>query len=211
MQTGHKVTAAVKRVRNGRHKAAKCDSPVASSKYCPGAGKSKLSFESKQAADRYIRFNREQILRENGYAPVRSYRCPVCGCWHVSSQPRIAKCSDGTSPVTTPLSPELRRDTRRQLRHIEHSLEQAFRALSLCDMERAGALCDEARQHLKIVKQVPCFESLKQKLKDRLTYCLSTRALMLRDWMRRLCRVDYRPASVRYHQWYMSEPQEGFF
>ena len=60
MQVGYKVAdAASKRARNGRHKVAKYDNPVANSKYCTDAGRMKLCFDSRKAAERFIAFNSE--------------------------------------------------------------------------------------------------------------------------------------------------------
>lgn len=209
MQVGYKVAdTANKRARNGRHKVAKYDNPVANNKVCPSAGKSKLCFDSAKAAWRYIRFNSDVIRRQHGYAPVRAYYCPACGCWHVTSRPIVETGKNGTkhgkkAPDAKPLSPELRRNVLRQLHRMEHCVEAAFKALALCDMTRVKSLCDEARHYYQTTLMVPGFEGRKQKLKDRLTYCFKTLAQTRREWMHRLCHVEYHPVTVRYHQWYM--------
>ncbi len=197
---------------------------MVSSKLCPEAGKSKLCFESKQAANRFIAFNSELILRQHGFAPVRSYLCPACGCWHVTSKPRTsdarsskksgarsgkksdAKCVRKHSEQeaeSTPLAPELRHDLQRQLRHMERCLQSAFKALSLCDMKRVKTLCNEALQCYQHSLIVPAYEAQKMKLLSRLTYCVNAWEQTRNEWMRRLCHVDYHPATVRYRQWYM--------
>lgn len=205
MQFGYKVAdTANKRSRNGRHKAAKCVNPVANSKYCADAGRMKLSFDSKEAAYRFIGYNREVILRQRGFAPVRSYLCPVCGCWHVTSKPRVGKGKHwGTEADVKSLPPVLRRYVQRQLHRMEHCVEAAFKALTLCDMKRVKSLCDEAKQCYRTTLIVHDFEAKKQKLKARLTYCLKVWADTLHEWMRRLCHVEYHPVTVRYKQWYM--------
>lgn len=35
----------------------------------------------------FIRFNAEEIRKEKGYAPLRTYYCVACGCWHLTSKP----------------------------------------------------------------------------------------------------------------------------
>lgn len=55
--------------------------------YCPASKKSKVLFDSKKAADNFIKFNADDIRQQSGYAPIRSYYCPICGGWHVTSQP----------------------------------------------------------------------------------------------------------------------------
>ena len=86
---------------------------------------------------------------------------------------------------------------------MEHCVEAAFKALTLCDMNRVKSLCDEAKQCYRTTLIVPDFEAKKQKLKARLTYCLKVWAEILHEWMRRLCHVEYHPVTVRYKQWYM--------
>lgn len=58
-------------------------------KYCISCKKSKILFETKKKADNFIKFNSQEILEENGKAPVRSYYCEFCGGWHVTSNPSI--------------------------------------------------------------------------------------------------------------------------
>lgn len=53
--------------------------------FCACCSKTKVLFESKSQADNFIRFNHESILLQNGYAPIRSYYCSLCGGWHVTS------------------------------------------------------------------------------------------------------------------------------
>lgn len=48
---------------------------------------SKMLFETKEKADRFISFNRDEILMETSKAPVRSYYCRLCCGWHVTSNP----------------------------------------------------------------------------------------------------------------------------
>ena len=53
--------------------------------HCIGAGKSKILFADKKAADRYMQFNADEVRHQSGYAPTRSYECELCGGWHVTS------------------------------------------------------------------------------------------------------------------------------
>lgn len=53
--------------------------------YCPCCYGSKVLFESEKKANDFIRYNKDLIAEQNGYAPVRSYYCEVCGGWHVTS------------------------------------------------------------------------------------------------------------------------------
>ena len=63
--------------------------PKSSSRiFCIVCKKAKLLFASEQKADNFIRFNAEEIAKENEKAPVRSYYCNACGGWHVTSSPK---------------------------------------------------------------------------------------------------------------------------
>jgi len=55
--------------------------------HCLASNKTKVLFESKSKADNFIKYNSQEILEENGKAPVRSYYCQVCGGYHVTSNP----------------------------------------------------------------------------------------------------------------------------
>ena len=44
-----------------------------------------MQFESQAKADNFIKFNSETMMNEDGWAPVRSYYCAFCACWHVTS------------------------------------------------------------------------------------------------------------------------------
>lgn len=55
--------------------------------FCYGCRKHKMLFETESKANNFIRFNSDDILKENGKTPVRSYYCKMCGGWHVTSNP----------------------------------------------------------------------------------------------------------------------------
>lgn len=48
-----------------------------------------MLFETKSKADNFIKYNKEIILEEKGYAPVRSYYCEFCCGYHVTSNSSI--------------------------------------------------------------------------------------------------------------------------
>ena len=62
--------------------------------FCLACNKHKMLFETKSKADNFLKYNSERILDENGKAPVRSYYCCICRCWHVTSNPSVV---DGES------------------------------------------------------------------------------------------------------------------
>ncbi len=61
--------------------------PTKNHVYCPACHKSKIQFDTKQKADSFITFNADEIYETSGHAPVRSYYCVKCCCWHVTSNP----------------------------------------------------------------------------------------------------------------------------
>lgn len=46
-----------------------------------------MLFESESKASNFIKFNKDEIVKETGKAPVRSYYCQFCGGWHITSNP----------------------------------------------------------------------------------------------------------------------------
>lgn len=67
-----------------------CVRPSKRHRFCPSCGKHKMTFPSKEAADRFINYNHDAILAETGYAPTRSYYCESCGGWHVTSSDKAS-------------------------------------------------------------------------------------------------------------------------
>lgn len=65
--------------------------------YCPDCREFKLSFETEKKAYSFIEYEAESILEENGYCPIRAYKCPVCGCWHLTSEALDDECFEECS------------------------------------------------------------------------------------------------------------------
>jgi hypothetical protein len=65
--------------------------------YCPAYKGQKLQFDSFSAALKFIEKNSEEIKNENGYAPIRAYYCPSCGCFHITSK-EIRERPEGRPP-----------------------------------------------------------------------------------------------------------------
>ena len=58
-------------------------------RFCYGCHRSKMFFETKSKADNFIKYNKDNILEEKGYAPVRSYYCEFCCGYHVTSNSSV--------------------------------------------------------------------------------------------------------------------------
>lgn len=61
--------------------------PTKNHVYCQSCHKSKIQFDTKKKADSFIKYNADEIYETSGHAPVRSYYCVTCCCWHVTSNP----------------------------------------------------------------------------------------------------------------------------
>lgn len=60
--------------------------PIKNRYFCQDARRIKMLFETEGAAKRFIQFNAEEILEEEGKAPVRAYFCISCAGWHLTSK-----------------------------------------------------------------------------------------------------------------------------
>lgn len=55
---------------------------------CPDCGRSKMLFETESKAKNFIKFNGEDILKDNQTIDdLRVYYCPSCCGYHISSKP----------------------------------------------------------------------------------------------------------------------------
>lgn len=97
--------------------------------YCSCCGKNKILFQDKSKADNFIKFNSESILAENGYAPIRSYYCSLCGGWHVTS---------------------LVEDQERNIRNIPCLAERVV--MSIIEMKRSDKGNESCKQHEETTK-----------------------------------------------------------
>ena len=59
--------------------------PTKNRVFCLAIRRPKMVFEEERKALNFIKFNRDVILEETGYAPTRAYYCPFCLGWHVTS------------------------------------------------------------------------------------------------------------------------------
>lgn len=66
-----------------------------SRKYCPQCHQHKLQFQTQKEADLFISYNAEEIRAVSGYAPIRSYYCTACCCWHTTSKEKRGCAPDG--------------------------------------------------------------------------------------------------------------------
>ncbi len=60
--------------------------PIKNHVFCPDCREFKMSFETEKEAYSFIEYQSATILEETGYCPIRAYKCPICGCWHLTSK-----------------------------------------------------------------------------------------------------------------------------
>ena len=54
--------------------------------YCTNSNRRKMLFETEKKAENFMKFNNEEIKKESGYSPQRSYYCMFCDGWHITSK-----------------------------------------------------------------------------------------------------------------------------
>ena len=69
--------------------------------YCRDCGRMKTVFDSEEAAMRFIRYNKRDIIETGGYAPTRAYYCDLCCAWHVTSKKDYSQKSLARRTVDT--------------------------------------------------------------------------------------------------------------
>ena len=131
--------------------------------FCPHCKNFKLGFETEKEAYRFIAFQSESILEENGYCPIRAYKCPVCRCWHLTSESLgdedfsefiIDKEVMDTSQKLLGLVNRNTRTIALNLAHKVNGLSQILRS-KVVDWDIATSLIEEVRTILDKVQNTP--------------------------------------------------------
>lgn len=86
--------------------------PIKNRVFCPECGRAKMLFDSKKRALNFIKYNKEEILAETGYAPKRCYYCLACGGWHLTSH-------DEREDVTRSFTLKVLRDYKNEMNRVE--------------------------------------------------------------------------------------------
>lgn len=60
--------------------------PTKNSYFCIDCNRTKMVFPSKEKAERFMKFNADEIFEETGKRPIRAYYCIPCAAWHITSQ-----------------------------------------------------------------------------------------------------------------------------
>lgn len=95
--------------------------------FCPACGRSKIVFSTKEEADRFISFNRVEILREHHKAPVRSYYCPMCCAFHVTSNPSLEAGEEMDEKVAERLEQIIKLSSKAHSREAKNKSDDEIR------------------------------------------------------------------------------------
>lgn len=131
--------------------------PTKSLVFCRASGKSKTLFQTKEKADAFIRFNAEEILEKTGKAPVRSYYCPFCCAWHVTSKPSQKEGERLDERDNRMLNNLLNADQfKKEIKAIavkfRSRMEAIDKAIETCDFSLADELIKLSRADLKVME-----------------------------------------------------------
>lgn len=94
--------------------------PTKNKFFCVDIGRTKLLFESQEKAERFIKFNSEDIFEKSGKAPVRCYFCSACGGWHITSSPHQLQ-----EKTKSEIAIELMKETNRNINKYQDKIKDA--------------------------------------------------------------------------------------
>ena len=63
--------------------------PTKNQFFCSDCSKIKMRFETEDKANRFLKFNANEIEEETGLRPERSYHCIACDSWHITSKKEV--------------------------------------------------------------------------------------------------------------------------
>lgn len=73
--------------------------PTKNQFFCNDCGKIKMRFETEDKANRFLKFNANEIEEETGLRPERSYYCMACDSWHITSKKEMRNVKSRTEEV----------------------------------------------------------------------------------------------------------------
>lgn len=125
--------------------------PTKNNHFCVASRKHKILFDDKAKADNFIKYNKEDILEENGKAPVRSYFCIACGGWHVTSiESAVIGDSINDRDAKVLERRALLKGEEKELRHyISWKLKDARLFISIGKLDEAEDILDVCQLELE--------------------------------------------------------------
>ena len=137
--------------------------PIKNSRFCPQCGKSKIVFETKKEAYRFLKFNADEIEAESGKRPVRAYYCTACGGWHVTSKPQssdrydlVRKYGSRKGEVIYEKVQDIRGRGRNLREGLHRKLKQLKHVLKFptIDTDRCQVLIDDLISNFETVMRI---------------------------------------------------------
>ncbi len=182
--------------------------------YCEASRKMVRAFPTEDAADRFIAMCSNTIAAKNGYAPVRSYWCSSCRCYHVTSQPLVVETRVMQIPkalmVDNAKYQLMKRTLHRTLSRIDKLMRKAYKAMSLFDMQTANSLCEECVALFEQIKDLQVEAIRRQRLLEKLKQCVCHWTEVNRHLQQTLLKVEYHPVTIMTKQWYMDRQSQGY-
>lgn len=145
--------------------------------FCPDCGRPKQLFKSQNEADRFILYNKDSILDEIGFCPVRTYYCEACGGWHITSQPLDLNCDRSRSKEKCALILQHKKSISRR-NNVCKKLDMAEQYINIALANFKKDNKRKAHKHLRRAFQVfqqtltsECYKARKLAIFSRLSLC----------------------------------------
>ena len=87
--------------------------PTKNKVLCLGCSRHKMVFETEAKANNFIKFNKDDIQKQSGYSPQRSYYCSFCDGFHLTSSTQFV----GQSPKEKLLEEHLK--YKEEIAHVK--------------------------------------------------------------------------------------------
>lgn len=124
--------------------------PTKNQFYCIDCGKRKMRFETEKKANTFIKFNANDVEQERGLKPERSYYCPACCSWHITSQKEIKYGKSRTEAILN-LYKTFKEKIKTQKRQPANKTEED-RAKRENFLNETKSKREEISQQLKIIE-----------------------------------------------------------
>lgn len=176
--------------------------------FCKDCAGYKFLFATEVEATDFIDRYKADMVKNNGYAPKRSYWCDACQGYHVTSQSvrayRPKDCRDAVK-VNIGVSRQNLKSVHRTLNRIDQLICRAFHALSEQRLTDTRKICSQVVVLFDKMAGLSGARLRREVLLDKLNECVSGWAAENAKLQAALVRVSYHPNKLFTKQWYMLE------
>jgi hypothetical protein len=124
--------------------------PTKNRVFCKDCGRSKMLFETEKKAATFIKFNGDDIEKESGVKPERSYFCTYCGGWHVTSKKEFLNIKSRTEIVLDIYNEEKRKKAeQKEIRALLVEEKKKELELILSNLEKQISILNKTHQSEK--------------------------------------------------------------